>query len=212
MAITVVCPGCGSQLRVRDEYLGRAMKCPKCAGRVETGPVDAVPTDDEQAAVAPGKARPKPPPVPQDIEEVRPAPARRRREHEGDDERRPPGRYGGYAPCPRCGGTHAERVTWTIWGSFYGPAMLNHVQCAGCGYRYNGRSGRSNALAAAVFVMVPLALILGIFALLAWWLWFNARPRRVEAPPAAPGHALVALVHPQSVRSEAAWRLDWRDL
>jgi predicted RNA-binding Zn-ribbon protein involved in translation (DUF1610 family) len=67
-----------------------------------------------------------------------------------------------YKPCPQCGATGAKRVLWTAWGSFYGPAMFTHVRCPECGYKYNGRSGRSNLIPAIIFVTVPLLGILGI--------------------------------------------------
>ncbi len=73
-----------------------------------------------------------------------------------------------WAPCPSCGSTHADRVLWTFWGSFYGPAMLSHVRCRPCGQAYNGKTGRSNAVWATFFVLVPLTLILGILGAVAW--------------------------------------------
>jgi hypothetical protein len=92
------------------------------------------------------------------------APERRPGTREMDepyDDRRPR-RVMDYKPCPRCGSGGATRVTWTPWGSFYGPAMLTHVRCPKCGYAYNGRTGRSNLIAAIFFVLIPLILILAI--------------------------------------------------
>jgi hypothetical protein len=65
----------------------------------------------------------------------------------------------------------------TIWGSFYGPAVLHHVQCLSCGNKYNGRSGRSNLVPAAIFLLVPLVLILAIVVGLLVWLWYALRLR-----------------------------------
>jgi len=56
----------------------------------------------------------------------------------------------------------AERVTWTPWGSFYGPALFTHVRCRECGYGYNGRTGRSNLVPAIFMVAIPLVLIIAI--------------------------------------------------
>jgi len=83
-----------------------------------------------------------------DEEDEDEAPARRRRAH--------------FKPCPRCGAVGAERVTWTPWGSFYGPALFTHVRCRECGYGYNGRTGRSNLVPAIFMVAIPLVLIIAI--------------------------------------------------
>src|SRR5262245_13481889 len=185
MPLTVTCPGCNAPLRVRDELVGKKVKCPRCAGVVQVP--RAAPVGASPAAAAPPPPAAAPPPVPH-AEQVRPAPraaaahhpqpataigegapgarpaARRRHEEppEDEDEPRPRKRRVDYKPCPRCGSGGATRVTWTPWGSFYGPAMLTHVRCPKCGYAYNGRTGGSNTVAAVLFVMVPLILILAI--------------------------------------------------
>jgi hypothetical protein len=82
---------------------------------------------------------------------------RRKKRHRDDDEKSE------FKPCPRCRASRAKKVLWTAWGSFYGPAMFNHVQCGKCGTTYNGKTGTSNVLAAIVFVSVPL---LGIGAII----------------------------------------------
>jgi hypothetical protein len=186
MSFIVKCPGCQSPLRIREEYAGKQLKCPRCTHVMTipaTSPVEAELTEapapvepepqPEEVRVAPRKG----PPVPADrehaIEEREPVPARQRRrdggryrdDDEDDDRRRGRGgkRYA-YKPCPRCGGTDAKKVVWTPWGSFYGPAMFNHVRCENCGYAYNGRSGRSNLIPAIIFVTIPallIALIIG---------------------------------------------------
>jgi predicted RNA-binding Zn-ribbon protein involved in translation (DUF1610 family) len=158
MANMVACTGCGAQLRVRDEYLGRAMQCPKCGQQVQTlNPLEAPPPSDAM-------------PVPHSIPTVLPARKPPPRDQE-DDDRRALREYSAFAPCPRCGSTNSERVVWTVWGSFYGPAMLNHVRCLSCGNKYNGRSGRSNLVPAAIFVLIPLVLIVVIIGGLFAWLW-----------------------------------------
>lgn len=116
------------------------------------------------------------------IEEDEPRPVRRgrRRDEEDEDERddrrdrrdrderddRRGGKRLAYKPCPRCGCTDATKIVWTFWGSFYGPAMFNHVRCRDCGYAYNGRSGRSNLIPAIIFVTIPAVLIAGIIGFL----------------------------------------------
>jgi predicted Zn finger-like uncharacterized protein len=78
---------------------------------------------------------------------------------EEEEEDRPRRREASYKPCPRCGARGASRVTWTFWGSFYGPALFTHVRCPKCGYAYNGRTGRSNLIPAIFFVTIPAILI-----------------------------------------------------
>jgi DNA-directed RNA polymerase subunit M/transcription elongation factor TFIIS len=172
MPLFVTCPSCNSALRVRDEYAGKKLKCPRCSGvvAVPKKEADAEPlTPLEVADQRVEKVRPAPrvarrPAEPQtDIEQGPPArrPARRERDEEPKDRRaRRPSKD--YVPCPRCGSGGAKRVVWTPWGSFYGPALLTHVRCPECGYAYNGRTGGSNTLAATFFVLVPLILIAAI--------------------------------------------------
>jgi hypothetical protein len=188
MPLTVTCPGCSSPLRVRDEYVGKKLKCPRCQGVIE------VPAAEAPAPVVLAEAAEEPPPVVlaeapaehvevarptprgprpgepataigEGLPEVRPAgrkPQPEPAEEPEDYERRPRRRKIDYKPCPRCGTGGATRVTWTPWGSFYGPALLTHVRCPGCGYAYNGRSGRSNVVGVVFFTMIPLLLLVGI--------------------------------------------------
>jgi hypothetical protein len=76
--------------------------------------------------------------------------------------------------CPKCGRHRAKQVTFTFWGSFYGPALLSHVRCRDCGYTYNGRTGKSNFWPAFFFVMVPAVLLVAIIGGLAFWIWYLA--------------------------------------
>ena len=196
MPILVGCAGCGAQLRVRDEYIGRPMRCPKCGLVVETdAPIDAVAANHAGLGV---QAGPPPLTTDQELASVLPAPRRSHPNRDEEDDQRPVRGYGGFSPCPRCGGRTAERVVWTAWGSFYGPALLNHVRCVGCGYKYNGRNGRSNWLPAAIFVMVPLILIVAVIGTLAWWLWYTSVGRRAVAAPAPASYALVSPWRPPS--------------
>ncbi len=173
MTLTISCPGCNSPLQVREEYAGQQLKCPRCAAVVsvpaaEGGQADAAPVVLPVEAERVEEIRPVPRAVSRQaapdtaIGEGRPA-ARPRAPRDAEDEAPRPGRRGrDYHPCPRCGSGGATRVTWTPWGSFYGPALLTHVRCPKCGYAYNGRTGRSNTVAAVFFVLVPLILILAI--------------------------------------------------
>ena len=176
MPLTVTCPGCKAALRVRDEYAGKKLKCPRCAEIIpvpngEAAPEAPTPLEvvEEHVAEVLPVARALPPHGAQaepvtafeaGVPERRPAGPGRRGGDEAHEGRRPPGRrVRDYAPCPRCGTGGATRVTWTPWGSFYGPALLTHVRCPKCGCAYNGRTGGSNLVPAIFFVLIPLLLI-----------------------------------------------------
>ncbi len=185
MPILLTCPGCQSELRVKDEHAGKKVKCPRCEKTVEV-PVAEIPVEDiiEEGIVEAVTAdKPQPParrPArseevigeecprcgtinPKGVESCQECNARLDKGvGEGADEPRPRRRRPAYVPCPRCGGERQEKVTFTFWGSFYGPAMFNHVRCRKCGYAYNGRTGRSNLLPAILFVTIPGLLISGI--------------------------------------------------
>jgi hypothetical protein len=156
---------------VRDEYAGKKLKCPRCSAvvAVPEGQAAEPLTPLEAAEPYVAEVLPAPRPVPRQaqpvtgIEEGAPTARPARHAHDEGPEGRQPRRRGkDYAPCPRCGSGGATRVVWTPWGSFYGPALLTHVRCPQCGHAYNGRTGRSNTLAATFFVLVPLILILAI--------------------------------------------------
>jgi hypothetical protein len=205
MTLEIPCPECKATLRVREEYLGKQLKCPRCAAVISVPAEAAAAEPLEQVRPV---VRPAPPPVPADqpaaadvaekitVEDPRQAipvvavatqrcprcgetiPARADRcrycrawldeEDEEDDDLPPPIRAASYKPCPRCGATGADRVTWTPWGSFYGPAMFTHVRCRECGYGYNGKTGRSNLVPAIFMVVIPAILIV---AIVAWLLY-----------------------------------------
>jgi predicted Zn finger-like uncharacterized protein len=187
MSITLKCHGCRTTLRVRDELAGRKVKCPRCQTilPVPEGDVDVEVDEEEPVAVASkqqairtsrtsrqpargvqregGTARKDGIRTERGRDEPREVP-RRRKGDKGDKDSK-------YKPCPQCGAEGPKRVKWTAWGSFYGPALFSHVRCLECGYCYNGKTGRSNILAAAVFVTVPLLGILGIIGGIVYMLY-----------------------------------------
>jgi uncharacterized protein (DUF983 family) len=71
---------------------------------------------------------------------------------------------GQFAPCPTCGQSRATRVGYTFWGGFIGPKLLTHVKCAQCGTTYNGKTGRSNATAITLYMVISIGigLVLGV--------------------------------------------------
>jgi predicted Zn finger-like uncharacterized protein len=190
MALEISCPACQASLRVREAYVGKQLKCPRCAAvitvpstptsaseaRTQVRPVRAAPpaaragdktnrnAEDEPATVLPAPASGRR--CPRCGEKIA-AGANRCRYcrawlDEEDDEPPDTRRRRDFKPCPRCGAGGAQRVTWTPWGSFYGPALFTHVRCRECGYGYNGRTGRSNIVPAIIMVAIPLILIIAI--------------------------------------------------
>jgi ribosomal protein S27E len=162
MSISLTCKGCKHTLTVRDDLAGKKVKCPRCSaaltvpGPDEDAPVEVVPEEGTQEA--PRKSRTAASRRDEDDEDDRD----RDRDQEDDEDRVKV--KSKYKSCPQCGEYGAKRVAWTAWGSFYGPAMFTHVRCPECGYCYNGKTGRSNLIAAILFVSVPLLGILGLIA------------------------------------------------
>lgn len=73
-----------------------------------------------------------------------------------------------FAPCPNCSSTKADKVTFTWWGGLLGPSLFTHVKCQGCGTAYNGKSGKSNDVAIAIYFVVSLVVVGALFAVFAF--------------------------------------------
>ena len=71
-----------------------------------------------------------------------------------------------FLSCPRCGSYSVKKVPYTWWGGALGPALLTHVRCQSCGTAYNGKTGRSNSAAIAVYLIVATAVMGVLFYLL----------------------------------------------
>ena len=69
--------------------------------------------------------------------------------------------YGGVC-CPRCRNPYSTKVGFTWWGGLIGPRILNHVKCAGCGYAYNGKTGKPNTTAILVYTLVVLGIVIAL--------------------------------------------------
>jgi predicted Zn finger-like uncharacterized protein len=205
MALEISCPGCKSALRIREEHAGKRLKCPRCSTVISVpASTDTVEQPVEHVRPAPRVSSPRSAPASAGdeitVQEVRPdgaATGTRRCPHcgeriaasanrcrycrawldEDEDEEEPrPRKRRSFKPCPKCGASEAQRVTWTPWGSFYGPALFTHVRCRECGYGYNGRTGRSNLIPAIFMVAIPAILIVGIVVALLFVLGvFGAR-------------------------------------
>ena len=183
MAFQTTCPGCKTELRIREEYVGKKLKCPRCSEVLTVPAPRAEPVVEQVFDAQVIKPPVAPVAMPAELVEVEAVPNRRRcpRCDEPlhiDDERCPrcrlrlnddrDRRLPDYRPCPKCGGEEPTKVTWTPWGSFYGPALFNHVRCRECGFGYNGLTGKSNLIPAIFFVTVPAVLIVGILVALLW--------------------------------------------
>lgn len=70
-----------------------------------------------------------------------------------------------YAPCPRCQRRDAHPVGFTWWGGAIGGKMLTHVKCQGCGYAYNGKTGRSNTTGIIIYQAVAFGIAIAIYVL-----------------------------------------------
>ena len=71
-----------------------------------------------------------------------------------------------YPPCPRCGAQGSDRITWTFWGSFYGPALLALVRCPRCSCAYSARTGQPNLGGILLFCLLVYGSLLLLVGLL----------------------------------------------
>ena len=166
MKLQIICPACKKEFRFTDRSGLETVPCPHCG--------DVVPKDLGSLVDEKGAQATKSETRLAAAEQTQPCPrcgkpisikARKCKFcrawlDESDEE--PEEVYSDYTPCPRCGARGAERVVFTFWGSFYGPALFTHVRCPKCYYKYNGKTGKSNRMPAILFVSIPLILILAI--------------------------------------------------
>jgi predicted nucleic-acid-binding Zn-ribbon protein len=71
-----------------------------------------------------------------------------------------------YQPCPNCASDKAELISFTWWGGIVGPKMFTHVKCTKCGSTYNGKTGKSNQTAIAIYVGVSTVFAVVVVAVL----------------------------------------------
>jgi hypothetical protein len=61
--------------------------------------------------------------------------------------------------CPGCQQDVEPRpVGFTWWGGMFGAKLFNHCECPSCRARFNGRTGRSNTTAIAIYMVATGAL------------------------------------------------------
>ncbi|PSB41275.1 hypothetical protein [Chamaesiphon polymorphus] len=71
-----------------------------------------------------------------------------------------------YRSCPNCASEKAEAIGFTWWGGIVGPKMFNHVKCTQCGTTYNGKTGKSNQTAIAIYVGVSTVVAIAVFTVI----------------------------------------------
>jgi len=74
--------------------------------------------------------------------------------------------YQSATKCPFCGKHDHRPVTFTWWGGLLGPKLFHHVQCNQCRKTFNGKTGQSNAVAIAIYLVVSGVLVIGLLILL----------------------------------------------
>jgi len=167
MKLQIICPACKKEFRFTDRNGSETVTCPHCGDQIskDLGTVvdekGALATRVKSSPAADLQTQPCPhcgKPIPFQARKCKYCRAWLNEE----DQPEPVELDSEYMPCPRCGARGAERVIFTFWGSFYGPALFSHVQCPQCYYKYNGKTGKSNRIPATLFVLVPLILILAI--------------------------------------------------
>ncbi len=169
MKLEVRCPSCQKEFRFTDLGDTKTVSCPHCGDKVSKALAATVVEEAVQAAT-PKSRRPvgqETQPCPQCGKLISVQARKCKYCRAWIDEEEVEEIESEYVPCPRCGARRSQRVVFTFWGSFYGPALFTHVQCPECRYKYNGKTGRSNLIPAIIFVTVPLLLILTIIAGLA---------------------------------------------
>lgn len=67
-----------------------------------------------------------------------------------------------YVRCPDCAEQQSTQVGFTWWGGYLGPKLFTHVKCSACGKHYNGKTGKSNDTAIAIYVGVSVVIGIGL--------------------------------------------------
>jgi hypothetical protein len=182
--IDFTCTHCDKAIRVADEHAGKRVRCPGCQEVVRVPdaftaePAEPTPrrprrpADDDEGITrdrdrdqdaprksrsvredAPSRSRRDDPPYLDEADEDEDRPRRRRRSIRRRSE---------WADCPNCGAADASKVSFTWWGGFLGPAIINTVRCNECGTSYNGIHGDYNTTRIVLYTVIPLAIVLPI--------------------------------------------------
>lgn len=70
--------------------------------------------------------------------------------------------------CPGCRqDVEPTAVGFTWWGGLFGSRLFSHVECPSCRTRFNGKTGRSNSAAIAIYMVATGALaMIVVYALM----------------------------------------------
>lgn len=60
--------------------------------------------------------------------------------------------------CPRCGQPAAKPVSFTWWGGALGPKLFSHHKCQACKFTFNGRTGKPNDTAIAIYLIISVVI------------------------------------------------------
>ncbi len=80
----------------------------------------------------------------------------------------PPQQGGAPGRCPKCGGTHNAPPTFTWWGGLIGHKVLSHVVCSQCGTGFNRKTGQSNNINIAIYMIVMTVIFVPVLFVLFW--------------------------------------------
>jgi hypothetical protein len=70
--------------------------------------------------------------------------------------------------CPRCHDAAVSKPSFTWWGGFVGPKLIDHRKCSRCGFSFNPRTGE--AITSAIIIY---SVVAGVFALLVFVMMFR---------------------------------------
>jgi hypothetical protein len=61
--------------------------------------------------------------------------------------------------CPRCQNPAVSKPSFTWWGGFLGPKIIDHLKCGRCGFAFNPRT--SQAITGAIVIY---SVVVGVIA------------------------------------------------
>jgi hypothetical protein len=79
----------------------------------------------------------------------------------------PPGGYG----CPRCGSPHLTEAETDA--RFFLLSLLNQTTCNGCGFSFNGKTGKGISATIALWIAIPVLVAFGLTWVLIWLLTYE---------------------------------------
>ena len=164
VSTSVQCPGCQKLLKVSEHLAGTNVRCPSCGSSVEVRDIPVV--TEVEAVPGPRRADGRIP-CPECGQPISPKAKKCPRCRTWLDLAAPPQdavAEFAYPPCPNCHSRDVRKLTWTIWGSFYGPAVLGLVRCNRCRQTFSRRTGQPNLGGILLFCIIVYGLLLLLLA------------------------------------------------